>query len=209
MQLYNNPLSPNGRKVLAAIAHLGLTDRVESKIVSPFQGETRTPEFLGINPNAKVPVLVDGDFKLWESNAIVAYLADKAGNTEFAPKGQAGFDALRWMMWEAGHLNPVVFVFIFENMLKGMLGAGEPDIAKLDQATADFARYGKVLDEQLNGRMFLLGGNAPTIADFCTCAILAYHGPAKVPVEQFANIVGWMRRMDEVPAWAQTAHKMG
>lgn len=209
MQLYHNPLSPNGRKVSAAILHLGLADQVESKVISPFQGETRTPEFLGINPNAKIPALVDGDFKLWESNVIVAYLADKVGNTEFSPRGQAGFDAMRWMMWEAGHLNPVLFTFIFENMLKGMMGGGDPDAGKLDQASKDFARYGKVLDEQLSGRSFLLAGDKPTIADFCVCAMFGYCGPAKIPVEQFPNIVAWMRRMDEVPAWAATAHKLG
>jgi glutathione S-transferase len=209
MQLYHNPLSPNGRKVTAAIVHLGLSDQVESTVVNPFQGDTRTPEFLGINPNAKIPALVDGDFKLWESNAIVAYLADKAGNTEFWPTGQARYDALRWMMWEAAHFSTVLGTFIFENLLKNMMGLGEPDAAKLDQATKDFARYGKVLDEQLNGRAFLLGGNKPTIADFCVGALLAYAGPARVPVEQFPNVVSWLRRLDEIPAWAQTAHKMG
>lgn len=209
MQLYHLPLSPNARKVLATIAHLGLTDRVEAKVVSPFQGETRTPEFLAINPNGKIPALVDGDFKLWESNTIVAYLADKAGDTEFSPRGQAGFDALRWMMWEAAQLNPVLSVFLFENMLKGMMGAGDPDVGKLEQGAKDFERYGKVLDDQLSRRSFLLAGNKPTMADFCVCAVFGYSGPAKVPVEQFANIVAWMRRMDEVPAWAQTAHRMG
>ncbi|MFV8751079.1 glutathione S-transferase family protein [Nannocystaceae bacterium ST9] len=208
MQLYHNPLSPNGRKVLAAIAHLGLGDKVEAKVVNPFQGETRTPEFLGINPNAKIPALVDGDFKLWESNVIVAYLADKAGNTEFWPTGNARYDAMRWMTWEAAHFSTVVGVYLFENILKSMMGAGDPDANKLEQASKDFARYGKVLDEQLGDRPFLLGGK-PTVADFCVCAPLGYAGPAKVPVEQFPNLVAWMRRMDEVPAWASTAHRMG
>lgn len=208
MQLYHNPLSPNGRKVNAAIVHLGLGDQVESKIVQPFQGETRTPEFLGINPNAKIPALVDGDFKLWESNVIMAYLGEKAGNTEFWPSGQARYDAMRWMNWEAAHFNPVVGVFLFENLLKNMMGAGDPDASKLEQASKDFERYGKVLDEALAGRSFLLG-DKPTIADFSVCAPLGYAGAAKVPVAQFPNVVAWMRRMEEVPAWAATAHRMG
>jgi glutathione S-transferase len=209
MQLYHNPLSPNGRKVTATIAHLGLADQIQETVLNPFQGDTRTPDFLGINPNAKIPALVDGDFKLWESNAIVAYLADKAGNTTFWPTGQARFDVLRWMIWDAAHMQGTLGTFIFENMLKGMVGMGEPDAAKIDQAARDLARYGKVLDEQLTGRAFLLGGNEPTVADFCVCALFAYAGPAKMPIEQFPNIVAWIRRMDEVPAWAKTAHRMG
>lgn len=209
MHLYHNPLSPNGRKVTAAIAHLGLSGKIEETVLNPFAGETRTPEFLGVNPNAKIPALVDGDFKLWESNAIVAYLADKVGNTEFWPTGQGRYDAMRWMLWEAAHFSPALGTFIFENMLKGMVGMGEPDAAKVEQASKDFARYGKVLDEALTGRVFLIGGNAPTAADFCVAALLAYAGPAKVPVEQFPNVVAWLRRLDEVPAWAQTAPKMG
>ena len=63
--------------------------------------------------------------------------------------------------------------------------------------------------EQLNGRVFLLGGSKPTVADFCVAALLAYAAPAKMPVEQFGNVVAWMRRLDEVPAWAATAHEMG
>ncbi len=209
MKYYFNPLSPNCRKVTATIQHLGLQDRVEMQEVNPFLGQTRTPEYLAINPNGKIPALSDGDFNLWEGNAIVAYLAEQANNTDFWPTGRARIDALRWMMWESGHFNPLISTFLFENILKGMMGAGDPDATKLEQAKRDLDRYGKVLDDQLAGKSFILGTAHPTAADFSVCAVLGYAKPAQVPLDAFANIRSWMSRMDEVPAWQATAHRMG
>ena len=67
MQLYSNPLSPNCRKVHGVIAHTGLS--VDEQTVDLRQGEQKKTEFLKLNPNGKVPVLLDGDTVLWESNA--------------------------------------------------------------------------------------------------------------------------------------------
>ena len=80
--------SPNGRKVLATLSHLGL--EVEIRHWNLFTGELRTPEYLAINTNAKAPTLVDGDFRLWESAAIMQYLAEKAGETPLFPRNPPG-----------------------------------------------------------------------------------------------------------------------
>jgi glutathione S-transferase len=76
--------SPNSRKVEAVILHLGL--EVEIRNHDLFKGELRAPDYLAINPNAKVPTLVDGNFKLWESVAIMQYLAEKSGDDTLFPR---------------------------------------------------------------------------------------------------------------------------
>ncbi len=76
--------SPNSRNVEAVINHTGLP--VERKYLGFFDGDLKTPEYLALNPNGKVPSLTDGDFVLWESNAIMQYLADKAGDAALFPK---------------------------------------------------------------------------------------------------------------------------
>ena len=87
MKLYTNPLSPNGRKVTTVVHHLQL--QLDVEVVDLSKGAQRTPEYLAINPNGAIPALVDGDLKLWESNAIAAYLADTSGDRSFFPEGAA------------------------------------------------------------------------------------------------------------------------
>src|SRR5690606_36198105 len=76
MKLYQFPLSPNSMKVVALAHEVGLS--IETRSVNVFQGGARTPEMLEKNPNGKVPILEDGEFVLWESNAMLGYLAAKA-----------------------------------------------------------------------------------------------------------------------------------
>ena len=95
--------SPNSRKVEAVIDHLGL----EVEIVRhDFRGGLRSPDYLALNPNAKVPTLVDGTFVLWESNAIMQYLADKVGSDSLFPRDpRTRADIVRWQCWELVHFN--------------------------------------------------------------------------------------------------------
>ena len=76
---------------------------LETQTLDLRAGEQRTPEYLALNPNGKVPTLVDGDTVLWESNAIMCYLAGK-GDTALWPKSAKRYDILRWMFWESNHL---------------------------------------------------------------------------------------------------------
>ncbi|NVB39150.1 glutathione S-transferase family protein [Pseudenhygromyxa sp. WMMC2535] len=206
MKLYQHPASQNARKIAALIAHTGL--EVEFEFVDLTKGEQQKPEFLALNPNGKIPVLVDGDFTLWESNAIMAYLADKSGDTTLWPEGQARYDVMRWLTWDTAHWSPTVNTFVFENMFKVYLGGGEPSAARLGQATKDLGRHGKVLDDQLAARPFVTGDDL-TIADLVLAAPLGYAVPAKVPLEDFANIRAWMGRIAELPAWQKTEPKLG
>jgi glutathione S-transferase len=204
MKLYINQLSPNSRKVTSVLAHLGLDSEVE--VVDFGKGDNRTPEFLAVNPNGKIPALTDGDFTLWESNAIMGYLCSKADTTLW-PKTNARYDIIRWMSWELAHWGRWISSYGFETFLKGMLGLGEPDEKALAEAAKFIAKFGKVLDDHLADNDYLVG-NTVTIADFAVASHLTYRIPAKLPLDDFANILAWETRLNEIPAWRDSAPKM-
>ena len=88
MKLYQLSLSPNCQKVVALAHEVG--QALELVHVDLFKGGARTPGMLAKNPNGKVPILEDGDFLLWESNAMLAYLATKANRSDLAPTSAKG-----------------------------------------------------------------------------------------------------------------------
>jgi hypothetical protein len=103
MKLFVLPLSPRAFKVIALKNHLGL-DR-EMQVVDLGMGDQLTPEYIALNPNKKMPVLEDDGFVLWESNAIIFYLASKWPQSGLWPAdGQRQADVLRWLAWESASL---------------------------------------------------------------------------------------------------------
>src|SRR5262245_53679690 len=104
MRLHYHPYSHNSRRALAVIHHLGLT--VELVTVDVLKGAHKSPEYLRLNPNGMVPTLEDGSFILWESNAIMQYLSERAGETSLWPRDpQVRADIARWQFWQVGHFN--------------------------------------------------------------------------------------------------------
>ena len=200
MKLYYFPASSNCRKVLAVIEHLGL--HVDKEIVDVTKGKGQEPGFLAINPNGKIPTLVDGDLNLWESNAIASYLCSQT-DTELWPKSHARYDIMRWMYWQTAHWGPACDTFAFENVLKPILGLGEPDPAALAKGAENVARFGAVLNNHLEGKTYICGDTL-TLADFAVGAHLTYMVPGKIPMDGFARVMAWNERLNEVPAWAKT-----
>ena len=98
MKLYHHEISSNSRKVCALAKHLELD--VDYVLVDLTKGVHRTPEFLTINPNGKLPTMVDAGRTLWESNAILCYLAKKAGSEMWPADDEQKIDAIKWMTWE-------------------------------------------------------------------------------------------------------------
>jgi len=183
MKLYTNLFSPNARKVHAVANELGI--ELETQTLDLRAGEQRTAEYLALNPNGKVPTLVDGDTVLWESNAIMCYLAGK-GDTELWPKSAKRYDILRWMFWESNHLTNAL------NRLFGQkfFNRDNPDQGIIDRATKDFRKYAEVLDAQLANNAHVTGGTL-TLADFAIGVCFGYIQPLELPVEGLDNIHRW------------------
>ena len=199
MKLYHNPFSPNARRVLLTIAVLGI--EVEEKILDLPKGEHKLPDYLALNANGAVPTLVDGAFVLTESRAIMQYLASKKPDSGLLPKDeQSRADVMRWQFWDASHFAPHLGTIAFEKLFKGMMGLGEPDAAKINDALTNFRRFAAVLNGRLEGRQYVVG-NALTIADLTLASSLMYASQVEIPVADFPNVQAWLSRISELPAW--------
>ena len=133
MRLYQHPMSANSRA--ATLAALQLKAPVELVFVDLAKGEQREPEYLKLNPNHRVPVLEDDGFHLWESRAIMQYLADKTpGQTVYPAEARARADVNRWLFWCGQHFAPAIGIYFWENLVKPMIGRGAPDPAELKRA---------------------------------------------------------------------------
>src|SRR5262245_18310162 len=117
MKLYMNPLSPNVRRVRLTAAVLEL--QLEEKRVDFAKGEHKNPDYLALNPNGAVPTLVDGDFVLTESRAIMQYLASKRPESGLLPRDErARAEVTRWQFWDASHFSPQLGTLVFEKIIK-------------------------------------------------------------------------------------------
>ena len=203
MRLYVNPLSPNVRRARLAAAVLGI--ELEETVLDFTKGEHKKPEYLALNPNGAVPTLVDGDFVLTESRAIMQYLAGKKPESKLLPRDeQARADVTRWQFWDSSHFAPQLAAMAFENILKRLFGMGEPDATKVGEALTNFRRFAAVLDKRLDGKQYVVGDSL-TLADLSLAASLMYARQAEVPVAEFPNVVAWFSRISEMDAWKKTS----
>ncbi len=202
MKLYLNPLSPNVRRVRLTAAVLGL--QLEEKKLDFAKGEHKNPEYLALNPNGAVPTLVDGDFVLTESRAIMQYLASKKPESGLLPRDeQQRADVTRWQFWDSSHFSPQLGTLTFEKLLKAMMGMGEPDQRKIDEALAGFRRFGAVLNKRLEGKQYIVG-NALTIADLTIASSLMYAKQTDAPLSEFPNVQSLFNRISDMEAWKKT-----
>jgi glutathione S-transferase len=207
MQIYADPITVNCRKVLAGLQLVGAP--YELKHVDYFKGEQKSPEYLALNPNASIPAMKDGDFVLWESNAILQYAADKVGNASAYPTDlRTRADVNRWLLWESSSWFPSCYVFLVENCVKPLLG-GSADAAVLEAQQAQFHKLAGILDARLAGSEWV-AGSGPTIADIALASPMHLHGWQQLPLAQHQNIVRWMtRNVEQLPCWKKTTVYQG
>jgi glutathione S-transferase len=206
MRLYHFPLSSNARRAVMTALHLAplLPRPVELVAVDLSKGAQRAPEFLRLNPNGKVPVLVDGDWVLNESCAIMQYLADCApGQTLWPAEPRARADVSRWMFWCISEFMPPVGVLNFENWIKPMMGAGSPDAARVTQAETELRAAAAVLDAHLAHRHWISGEHL-SLADFALAAPMMHTTTSRLPVTDLPHLMAWYARVRELPTWRQT-----
>jgi glutathione S-transferase len=148
---------------------------------------------------------VDGDYVLTESRAIMQYLASKKPESGLLPRDEAArADVTRWQFWDASHYSPQMAALAFEKLLKGMLGMGEPDPRKIEEALGNIRRFAAVLNKRLDGRQYVVG-NALTLADLTLASSMMYSKQAEAPVREFPHVEAWFGRMTELDAWKKTS----
>ncbi|MBX9591811.1 MAG: glutathione S-transferase family protein [Hyphomonadaceae bacterium] len=189
----------NPRKACAVAKHLG--SPVEFVRIDLAKGEHKTPEYLAINPNGKVPTLSRGGMHLWEADAIMAYLAREARSDLF-PSDERQIDVMRWLSWGAQHFTRHASTLYFENIVKPRFLKAAPDPKAIEEATGFFNQFAQVLNDHLRGRKYLLG-DALTIADFSVAVVLPGAEQANLSVSAFPEIERWHARLNELPAWRE------
>jgi len=202
MRLYHHPMSTNARR--AVMAAIELRAKIDLVLVDLAKGDQRKPDFLALNPNGKVPVLDDDGFVLWESHAIMQYLADKTpGQTLYPQETRARADVNRWLFWNAHHFQPAVSILAWERVVKPLIGQGPADEMAVKRGEGLVTELSAVLDHHLAGRAWIAGDKL-TLADLAIATPLSFIGRAKLPVSDRANLMRWLYRVEQLESWKKT-----
>jgi glutathione S-transferase len=188
MKLYSFSLTPNNRKVEAFIKHYDLD--VEIHAMNFKDKENQTEAYLKINPLGKAPALVDGDFCLWESNAIMTYIATMFPETKGIPTDPQGrADVDRWLHWQSFHFTHAI------------LGHKEDP----EKAAEDFKPHLDMLNAQLDGQDFIRG--ALCLVDFAIVPYAISRMGKKVDYSGHPNVVAWLERVSQLKGMVETIFK--
>ena len=197
IQYYGLP-TPNGVKVSIMLEECGLP--YEAHKVDFAKDEQKSPEFLSLNPNGKIPAIIDPagpdgrPFGLFESGAILLYLAEKTGRF----LGQSAADrwaATQWLMFQMGGLGPMFGQLGF---FVKFAGKEFEDKRPRDRYADESKRLLGVMDRQLDGREWLIGDEY-TVADIATLGwvrnLIGFYGAGEiVEFERFRNVAAWLER---------------
>ena len=200
LQLYSWP-TPNGIKVSAMLEETGIA--YEPHLIR-LSGDVTSPEFLALNPNNKIPAIIDpggpnGEpICLFESGAILLYLAEKAG--QFLPGGAAGYETIQWVMWQMGGVGPM---FGQLGYFHKFAGREIEDKRPLTRYADEAKRLLNVLNQRLEGREWIMGAEY-TIADMAVWPWvrgLDFYGARDLlGFDSYANVVSWLDRALARPA---------
>jgi len=196
--------TPNGWKVAILLEELREAGHplAETKVttIDLMRGEQFGDAFTAVNPNQKIPALVDGDRNVFESGAILQYLGEKFPSP-LLPAGEARWDVLPWVYWQAANVGPV-----FGNKLAYTRYITDvPDEARahpLERFGKEARRLSGVLDRQLEGRPFVCGA-AFTIADIAIYPWLRGWKWSQVDITDRPNVMAWIDRVRARPGVAR------
>ncbi len=188
MKLYNMTLSGHAHRVVLALSLLGL--EAEMIEVDVLGGEQRSDAFRAINPEGKVPVLTDGDVTVYESTAILTYLAAKYDDGTWMPRDPVLLaEVQKWFIWSANELAP---------------GAARARVIKVFGAPFDLETaqelgrtFLKKLDRSLDGKHYLVGERA-TFADVAIYSYVAHAPEGGLPLEPYPNVQAWISRIEKL-----------
>jgi glutathione S-transferase len=192
LKLYHFPSSPHSLKVRAVAYELGVP--LDLTPVNILRHEADAPFFRTLNPNGLVPVLVDGDFVLWESNAIVTYLATTHPTPSLLPTdARERADVDRWLHWQSAHLGPAISRIAFERFVKPMTRQGASDEVVVTSARHDFTRHCAALEASLVDAEYIAG--RLTVADFALACVLNTAAMVGLDLQAFRRTSAWLQRM--------------
>ena len=188
--------TPNGRKASIMLEECGLAYKTHA--INIGKDEQFTPEFIAINPNSKIPAIVDSDgpdgqpLTVFESGAILIYLAEKTGKF-LAKSGRARSEALQWLMFQMGGVGP-----IFGQVHHFLRAAKEPVPYAIERYSKEKDRLYQVLDKRLKTQQYLAGEYS--IADIATYPWVARYEWHKTDLNAVPNVKRWFDAISARPA---------
>jgi glutathione S-transferase len=187
MKLYHHPLSGHAHRAQLFLSLIGADfDLVNVDLAT---GEQKAPEFLALNPLGQVPVLVDGDIVIADSNAILVYLAKKFSATAWLPEAPAHAAAIqRWLSVAAG---PIAFGPAAARLIT-VFNAGFDADEVIGRAHAILGQ----IDAQLDGKDWIVAGSHPTIADIALYSYIARAPEGNVDLAEYRNVRAWLVRIE-------------
>jgi glutathione S-transferase len=195
LKLHGFAMSPNTRRALLMLEECGAPHELVA--VDLMSGEHRMPPYLALNLAGRVPTLVDGDFVLWESNAILEYLAASHPDARLGGQSPREIgDIARWTFMNAAHLSPNL-ARIFAHTIRLPQEKRIPQI--VDDARAEVDRSLGVIEERLEGREYLAGRF--TIAEVSIAPTLANAAMLSIDLARFPRTSAWLGRIAARPAW--------
>ncbi len=184
--------TPNGRKPAIFLEEVGLPYTVHKVDIS--KGEQFSPEFIAINPNSKIPAIIDQEvgITVFESGAILIYLAEKTG--QFLPVDRARrSQVISWLMFQMGSIGPM-----FGQLSHFRRFATEQIPYAINRYETETLRLFGVMDRQLSKHDFLAGEYS--IADMATFPWVATYEFLQVSLENHPNLKRWFSRLQQRPA---------
>lgn len=158
--------------------------------------EHKSEAYLKLNPNGKIPTLLDGEFVVWESMAINQYLAEKHKQELLGMGPQERAAVAQWSYWSLAHLQKALEPLYMQKW-QGNLPPEQVEVAQKESA-----KWLGILETHLNGREFMVG-SAFTVADINASSVVA-SGAAYLDMTPYANVSRWMEAMTKREAYTRT-----
>ncbi len=194
LKIYGIPRSRAFRTLWMA-KELGLD--YENVPIDMGKGDTRSPDYLRVNPNGHIPAIEDDGFVLWESMAINLYLAKKYSPAALYPaRLEDEARAWQWSFWGMTEVERPVLTAMFN---RALLPEDKRDAALADESERQLAAPLRVLDGTLANSPYLLGEHF-TVADLNVASILSWARPARIDMSGVPKVADWLKRCAERPA---------
>lgn len=186
----------NPRVAVAVARHLKApVDCVFAAPLDPAQQE----KFRKLNPNLRLPILVEGEESLWEADAIACRLSQLMGS-EFWRTGAALPDMIRWVSWGKSNFVAACDKVHFERVTKQRYGLGPIRDAVVVEGFSEFATTAALLDQVLSRRDWLVGSEV-SYADFRVASVLPFADLAGLPLADYPHVAAWHARLWQLDAW--------
>lgn len=195
MKLYYSPnLNP---RVAVAVAKY-LKSPVQLIRARPFH-PAHMEAFRKINPNTRVPVLVEDGRTLWETDAIACRLSEVAGS-DFWRTGVELPEMIMWISWGTHHLTRAADPIYFDRLIRPNFSDVALEQATIEESLKDFRQFAAILDDHIKDKQWILGERI-SYADFRVATSLPFAERVGLPAQEFKHVMRWHQQLLAIPAW--------